>query len=826
MSVYDNLIGMEEVLDDFIVETTELLEEVNEELVDLESDPNPDNINKIFRAFHTFKGTCGFLGFDQAKDVAHVAEDLLNAMRNDELQPTGPIIDLLLEACDWFALFNEDVKGRVDKKYDIEDLVNRLKAVREGDEQPSADATVEEAVADAAPEPEAPVEVAAASEAPVGDAAETAAANGSPETSPNGDVKEAAEPAPAAAAKENGQPEAVPQPSMAEIYANLDGMEEILDEFVIEAAELLQDVNDDLVELESSKDPELVNRIFRAFHTFKGTCGFLGFVHAKQVAHVAENILIKMRNGELVPDGAITDALLSASDWFSKFNDDVRVRADANYDISEIVAMLEAAESGGGAPAVEDAPADNGEVAEKESTPEAQAAGNGQPVAESGDAVEAEPAVAEDADEPPVPTPAPQVEAAVAAPAASKAAADDKHAKAPTQTIRVDMERLENLMNLAGELVLNRNQLGQAYSTLAAAVTSDQAIDNLDQVNNSLGRITTEIQEAVMQMRMLPISNVFRKFPRVVRDLARDKGKEIQLELIGEETELDRSVIEAINDPLLHLVRNAADHGIEPPDIREASGKPRVGTITLEAAHQGNHIIIEISDDGKGMDADVLAAKAVEKGTITESEAESMTTREKLNLIFKPGFSTAAEVTDVSGRGVGMDVVNTNVSKLNGVIDIDTTLGKGSRFTIKLPLTLAIVTGLKVAVWDENFIIPFSSIIETVQLKQSDLTKVEDKWVIRFRDTVVNTLYLDDWFKVKSPDDDKEHQYYAVIVSVAQFRYALVVTGLKGQEEAVIKPLGEALGKIPGVAGGTIGGDGEITLILDVPELIHHMGLG
>lgn len=812
MSVYDNLVGMEEVLDDFIVETTELLEEVNEELVNLESDPNPETINRIFRAFHTFKGTCGFLGFDQAKDVAHVAEDLLNAMRNKELVPSAPIIDLLLESCDWFGVFTEDVKVRAEKVYDIDDLVKRLVAVKESETSAPEDAAevADEAVPEATPE--APAEAEVADEP----AAESVAANGKPEEAADAKAEEvAAEATPAWNADE----------SLGTAFANLEGMEEILDEFITEAVELLEEVNDDLINLESSPDPDLVNRIFRAFHTFKGTCGFLGFGIAKHVAHIAENILIQMRDGTISPTASITDALLATSDWFSTFVEDVKKRTDATYDIAELITTLETAEHGEAEPEAGPAPVAateaNGEAAEAEVVAEAPTGGNGQPVPETnGAAVEEAPAseAAPPAEEAP---PVAKVKPPKAIPEAAA-----KEVKEPTQTIRVDMERLENLMNLAGELVLNRNQLGQAYTTLASKEKNDQAIDNLDQVNNSLGRITTEIQEAVMQMRMLPISNVFRKFPRVVRDLSRDRGKEIELEMIGENTELDRSVIEAISDPLLHLVRNAADHGIEPPDIRESLGKPRVGIVTLKAAHQGNHIIIEISDDGAGMDADLLASKAVEKGTITASEAEAMSTREKLNLIFKPGFSTAAEVTDVSGRGVGMDVVNTNISKLNGAIDIDTKLGEGSRFTIKLPLTLAIVTGLKVSVWDENFIIPFSSIIETVQLKQSDLTKVEDKWVIRFRDTVVNTLYLDDWFKVPGPEDGKEHQYYAVIVSVAQFRYALVVTGLKGQEEAVIKPLGQALGRIPGVAGGTIGGDGEITLILDVPELIHHMGLG
>ncbi len=795
MSVYDNLVGMEEVLDDFIVETTELLEEVNEELIDLEADPNPDMINRIFRAFHTFKGTCGFLGFEQAKDVAHVAEDLLNAMRNNELVPSAPIIDLLLEACDWFSQFTEDVKERAEKEYDIASLIERLAAVRKGEAvtQPAAAAPAEAIEEPAAAAPQA-----------------AAGADGESHAK-----AEASEPP---SADGNGQTVADDTPSTGAVYKNMDGMEEILEEFVIETIEILENVNEDLVQLEAGGDPELVNRIFRAFHTFKGTCGFLGFSQAKDVAHLAENLLNKMREGKLTPDGVLTDALLKTCDWFSLFIEDVKGRVDTTYDTTELLGLLKSIDEQNEAGAGPEPAVGNGAAGAP--AKEAEMADNGQ--ASAGTDGQAST------------TAAPAAEAAVTKPAApaptptkkAEKPADEKAVKTTSQTIRVDMERLENLMNLAGELVLNRNQLGQAYSTLAKTKVGDQAIDHLDQVNNALGRITNEIQEAVMQMRMLPISNVFRKFPRVIRDLARDRGKLIELQLEGEETELDRSVIEAISDPLLHLVRNAADHGIEPPEVRLANGKPEVGIVTLRAAHQGNHIVIEVEDDGAGMDGDVLAEKAVGKGIITVSEAEAYSTREKLNLIFKPGFSTAAEVTDVSGRGVGMDVAYTNISKLNGVIDIDTKLGEGTRIIIKLPLTLAIVTGLKVGVWGENYIIPFGSIIETIKLQASDLTKVEDKWVIRFRDSVVNTLFLDEWFKVPSPENKDELEHYAVIVSVAQFRYALVVTAMKGQEEAVIKPLGQSLGRIPGVAGGTIGGDGEITLILDVPELIHHMGLG
>ena len=633
------------------------------------------------------------------------------------------------------------------------------------------------------------------------------------------------------------------------VYDSLVGMEEVLDEFIVESTELLEGVNEDLVHLETDPDEELVNRIFRAFHTFKGTCGFLGFNQAKDVAHVAEDLLNQLRNGELMPSGLIIDVLLESSDWFSRFINDVKERVDQEYEIDPLLARIEAARTGAAGPDVESGAAAESADKAAGAVGEPQLEATPEEVAVNGDAevpqVEGDPVSAEQ------PTDGAEVavsdgygEAApvetdnvtdgdgtVDAVGDSKAAAqalprDDKIPSKPVQTIRVDMERLENLMNLAGELVLSRNQLGQAYTNLSAIRTSDAAIDNLDQVNNALGRITTEIQEAVMQMRMLPISQVFRKFPRVVRDLSRDQGKQVEFLTMGEETELDRSVIEAIGDPLLHLVRNAVDHGIEPADVREAQGKPPMGSVILKAAHEGNHIVIEVEDDGAGIDAEALTRSAVDKGVITSAEAEAMSYREKLNLIFRPGFSTAAKVTDVSGRGVGMDVVHTNISKLNGVIDIETMPGKGSRITIKLPLTLAILTGLKVNVWGENYIIPFSSIIETVKLAKSDLTKVESKWVIRFRDSVVHTLFLDDWFQVPGRKSVEDQEFYAVVVAVAEFRYALVVNGMRGQEEAVIKPLGQALGRIPGISGGTIGGDGLITLILDVPELIYHMGLG
>ncbi len=720
MSVYDNLVGMEEVLDEFIVETIELLEAVNEDLVHLEADPDEELVNRIFRAFHTFKGTCGFLGFTQAKDLAHVAEDILNQVRTGKLQPTSAIIDNLLASSDWFGMFINDVKEREEKVYEIDPLITKLRA------------SMDDAAATDGKTKAVEAEEAAATNGKTTEA-EAVATDGAPEAETDG----------------SGNGEA----------ATSENYIQRLDAFLGKLEKELADADQQLT-------AENAGQLAGQFSEAQSLCAEAGLPLLSTLLDHTHQLLVAVETGKLPPSAEGNVALVEVLHWLHEILDEGRdeaVLTDAEN--SDLLDNLFAVISG--------------EV----------------------------------------------TSAAVSGKKGDGAAKDSKGSKG-METIRVDMERLENLMNLAGELVLSRNQLGQAYSMLSTVKTADTSMDNLDQVNNSLGRITTEIQEAVMQMRMLPISNVFRKFPRVLRDLSREKGKQVELVLVGEETELDRSVIEAISDPLLHLVRNAADHGIETPDVRKALGKPEIGKVTLSASHAGNHIIIEVEDDGAGMDAEKLVAKALEKGTISTMEAEVMSYRDKLNLIFRPGFSTAAKVTDVSGRGVGMDVVSTNIKKLNGAIDIETKVGVGSRIVIKLPLTLAIVTGLKVAVWDEEYIIPFGSIIETVKLDQSALTKVEDKWVIRFRESVINTLYLDDWFSVPVSKDQQDQEYYAVVVAVAEFRYALVVTGLKGQEEAVIKPLGQVLGRIPGIAGGTIGGDGRITLILDVPELVHHMGLG
>ncbi|HDY75780.1 MAG TPA: chemotaxis protein CheA, partial [Candidatus Marinimicrobia bacterium] len=385
------------------------------------------------------------------------------------------------------------------------------------------------------------------------------------------------------------------------------------------------------------------------------------------------------------------------------------------------------------------------------------------------------------------------------------------------QTIRVDVERLDKLVNLAGELVLEKNRLLQVSRDINAKYNGDEEVGQLDSVNNSMGFITTEIQEGVMQMRMLPIATVFRKFPRLVRDLARDKGKEITLDIKGEKTELDRSVIEAIVDPMAHLLRNAVDHGVETPDVREEAGKSRQGTIGLNAYQEGNHIVITISDDGAGIDPAKITRIALEKGVINESELDIMSENDKINLIFKPGFSTAEKVTDVSGRGVGMDVVHTNIAKLNGTVQIDSTVGQGSIFTIKLPLTLAIMNGMVVQSFNEHYIIPITAISETMRYNENLVSKIRGKEVLNLRESVIPLIQLHEVFNVAKTEDVA---FYIVVVQVAEKKLGIVVTGLLGQEETVVKPLGKALGKVKNMAGGTIRGDGRVSLILDIPELI------
>ncbi len=459
-------------------------------------------------------------------------------------------------------------------------------------------------------------------------------------------------------------------------------------------------------------------------------------------------------------------------------------------------------------------------LAEKEAKKAAKAAQNdsSQTVANPPVQEEQEQAVASPA---PTPTASPAPQASVSVKKESpKAQSAKKAPSAPEQTIRVEVKRLDHLMNLIGELVLSKNRLLKIYDDVEERYEGEKFLEELNQVVSAVSLVTTDLQIAVMKTRMLPVSKVFNRFPRLVRDLSRDLNKDIELVMSGEETELDKSIVEEIGDPLVHMIRNSCDHGVESPEIRTQAGKPSKGTVNLKAYNEGNQIVIEIKDDGAGMDPDFLKMKALEKEIITEREVDNMSDKEAYGLIFRPGFSTAAKVTGVSGRGVGMDVVKTNIEKLNGIIDIDSELGKGSTFKLKIPLTLAIMQALLVSTQEEYFAIPLSSVLETVRVSMDEIYTIEGKNVLKLRDEVLSLVRLSDLFGVDEVFDNGEHAY-VVVIGLAESKLGIVVDGLVGQEEIVIKSMGDYLKGIEGIAGATIRGDGGVTLITDVAAMMN-----
>jgi two-component system chemotaxis sensor kinase CheA len=415
--------------------------------------------------------------------------------------------------------------------------------------------------------------------------------------------------------------------------------------------------------------------------------------------------------------------------------------------------------------------------------------------------------------------PAPSEAPSAPSPTAAKKTPAKTASRGTTETIRVPVDRLDALMDLVGELVLSRNRLLQLLTDANAGEAEAELLGEVRGATAQLDFVTTELQTAVMQTRMVQIGRVFARFPRLIRDLAGDFGKKIDLVMEGEDTELDKSLTEEIADPLIHLVRNAVDHGVEAPEVREAAGKPARGTVRLAAAHEGDHILIMIEDDGAGIDAEKVKAKGVEKGLITPQEAADMSEAEAFQLIFRPGFSTAQTVSQVSGRGVGMDVVKTNLARLNGSVTISSELGVGTRFTLKLPLTLAIIQSLLVRVGGETFGVPLHAVDEVVGLEPGQQNTIRGREVLRHREEVLPLVRIGDALHVRDYERP-DVQEYAVVVEVAHQRVGLVVDQLVGQKEIVIKPLGDFLGKPPSIAGSAILGDGRVVMVLDLGQLL------
>ncbi len=575
----------------------------------------------------------------------------------------------------------------------------------------------------------------------------------------------------------------------------LDDMKEIIDDFLVEADELINSLDNNLVKLEEAPDDlELLNEIFRAAHTIKGTSGFLGFEQVTTLTHKMEDILNKLRKSELVVTPQIMDILLKSLDYLKMLLNNVREHKDEEVDLGDILQRLTAALENPQDDEIDEA------VEEKQLKSPETAVNNKRFSGGLSDS-----SVSPDA------TP---VENVVSQKNAVRAA----EKKAAEQTIRVEVARLDAMINLMGELVLGRNTLVQIVNQLNKEQEDLNHLEQINQVTASVNFITTELQLAVMKMRMQPIGKVFKKFPRMVRDLARDAGKQIELKTYGEETELDKSVIEEIGDPLVHVIRNSCDHGIETPEERKAAGKPEKGNIVLTACQQGSNIIIKIEDDGRGLDVEAIRRKAVEKGLVGQAEVDAMTDREVFRFIFEAGFSTAKKVTDISGRGVGMDVVRTNIEKLNGLIELDSRKGVGTTIVIKLPLTLAIIQGLLVESNKEIFILPLSSVFETIKTSQTQVYYVNQKPVFKLRDEIIPLINMDIIYSRTSGFSMCEKPYI-IVVGLADKKLGINIDKFLGQEEVVIKSLGQFLGTTEGVAGATIMGDGRIRLIVDLVGL-------
>ncbi len=713
-----------------MIEAGEILELLGEQLVDLERQPEDNELlNAIFRGFHTVKGGAGFLSITNLVEICHRTEDLFNMLRQGEAVADAGIMDVVLRALDSVNAMFDMVRNGEEPPPADPVLLEQLSYIVENKQAPGGEVTapaqepelavetvsepVLETTSGTAPSPDDDLtdqefqqllDAAAGGDSASGAAAETA--NGEP-----------AEPAEAA-----------------------------------EAAEAEEPASDDITDDE-----------FEALLDQLHGKGQFGAVNKEEAATPPPK---KAEESAAAPPAAESEAEPEeiTDDEFEALLDELHGQGQF-----------------GGVP---------GEGAEKPADKPDQAA--------------TKPKASKPANKPPSkPKPA--------KPSAGRA--ESGAAAQGESTIRVDTKRLDEIMNMVGELVLVRNRL----ATLKNKINDEQvakAIANLDLV-------TSDLQLSAMKTRMQPVKKVFGRFPRVVRDLARSLNKEINLEMAGEDTDLDKNLVEALADPLVHLVRNAVDHGIETPEVREKAGKPRKGTVILAAEQAGDHILLSIQDDGAGMDPEKLRVKVIEKGLLDEEAAKRLTDRECYNLIFMPGFSTKTEISDVSGRGVGMDVVKTRIGQLNGTVDIDSELGKGSLITIKVPLTLAILPTLMVKLEDQAFAIPLSNVNEIFDLDLTETNVVDGQEVVLLREKALPVFYLKEWLICNDGvNQGKPTSGHVVVTHVGERLVGFVVDHLLGQEEVVIKPLGAFLDKAPGLAGATITGDGRIALILDVPSLL------
>ncbi|MDF7794068.1 chemotaxis protein CheA [Pseudomonas syringae] len=743
----------EEILQDFLVEAGEILEQLSEQLVELESRPDDaDLLNAIFRGFHTVKGGAGFLQLHELVECCHIAENVFDILRKGERRVDSELMDVVLEALDSVNSMFGQVRERTDVTPATPELLAALARLAEPQ---SAD----EAVAPE-PEPEPVVEVQAAA--------------------------------------------AVAEPAAGDEITD-DEFEQLLDS--LHGSSPVSAAPAQAPAAAAPASDEITDQEFESL---------LDQLHGK--GKFAADAATAPAPAPVAQRGAAPAGDEITDDEFEALLD--QLHGKGSFD-GAVAAPVAAAPVAVAAKAPAAAASDEITDHEFESLLD-ELHGKGKFEPEAIVAKAPAPAVAAAAPPPPPPVAKPAAApAAKAEPAKPAAAPAPARAPAPTgekpvateaeTTVRVDTARLDEIMNMVGELVLVRNRLVRLGLNSGDEAMS-KAVSNLDVV-------TADLQTAVMKTRMQPIKKVFGRFPRLVRDLARQLKKEINLELVGEETDLDKNLVEALADPLVHLVRNAVDHGIETPEEREATGKSRGGRVILSAEQEGDHILLSISDDGKGMDPNVLRSIAVKRGVMDKDAADRLSDTDCYNLIFAPGFSTKTEISDVSGRGVGMDVVKTKISQLNGSINIYSTKGQGSKIVIKVPLTLAIMPTLMVMLGNQAFAFPLVNVNEIFHLNLSTTNVVDGQEVVIVRDKALPLFYLKRWL-VSSAAHEEQREGHVVILTVGTQRIGFVVDQLVGQEEVVIKPLGKMLQGTPGMSGATITGDGRIALILDVPSML------
>lgn len=761
----------EEILQDFLVEAGEILELLSEQLVDLENRPDDkDLLNAIFRGFHTVKGGAGFLQLNPLVDCCHAAENVFDTLRNGKRSVNADLMDVVLNALDTVNEMFDCVRaGDMPEPAEQELLDNLHHLALPEDEAPAV--AVDEPETDA-PAPDVPID--------------SVQAEPAEESADNGDITD-------------------------------DEFEQLLDALDEKKSEVSETETSPTAPEAGEGDDDLFggDALFDADSAPAATGD-------DEITEDEFEALLDQIHGKSKPGEGATEAD-SSSESSTADESESNSGVDSNDLItdSEFEELLDrlhgkgkhgAASSGSSA----DQPTSTSSAAEASSTESvssgaAASTSNSQPSASkaavsNASGTESKPAAKSAAKSAAKPAGKP----AGKTPAA-KGKANDKEAMAEA-TVRVDTKRLDDIMNMVGELVLVRNRLVR-LGLKSTDESMAKAVANLDVV-------TGDLQSSVMKTRMQPIKKVFGRFPRVVRDLARQLKKEINLELRGEETDLDKNLVEALADPLVHLVRNSVDHGVEQPDVREQSGKDRVGTVILSAEQEGDHILLRIKDDGAGMDANVLRRKAVEKGVMDQDAADRLTDTECFNLIFAPGFSTKEQISDVSGRGVGMDVVKTKITQLNGTISIDSFKGEGTTISIKVPLTLAIMPTLMVMLKDQAFAFPLVNVNEIFHLDLTQTNVVDGQEVVVVRERAIPLFHLKRWLVKGEQFAKADASAHVVVVSVGTNKVGFVVDQLIGQEEVVIKPLGKMLHGTAGMAGATITGDGRIALILDIPSML------